>query len=616
MAVERNPAFEALLDFLKRNRGFDFTGYKRATLTRRVTRRMQSLGIDDVEAYQDYLELHQGEFTHLFNTILINVTRFFRDPDAWDHLRSTAIRQLAESSEDRQIRVWSAGCASGEEAYTLAMVLAEELGAERFKSQVKIYATDVDEADLDVARHGVYDAKAVANVPPPLLETYFDETAGRHVFRKDYRRCIIFGRHDLMQDAPISRVDVLTCRNVLMYFNAEAQTRILNRFHFSLVPDGAIMLGQVEMLLAQSDLFTPIDPRRRIFKRSGAATLRERLAVLAREPRPPTPEPAPREARERSAAFDVVPVAAVVIDGGGFLTAANYRARTLFGLRANDLGRPFQDLELSYRPVELRSWIERVRRNAAAERVADVEWHTSNGQRLWLTVDVSPVANGDAAPPGDVTISFLDNSALRQLRDELTHANRELEVAYEELQSTNEELETTNEELQSTVEELETTNEELQSTNEELETMNEELQSTNEELHGMNRELQSRESELHKVASFLETMLSAMSSGVVVVDTELRVEVWNAGVEDLFGLRQDEVKGRHLSNLDSGLPVAELSAPVRHVINENFRKEVTIAAHNRLGRGIRCSVMMAPMANEADGTPRGAVLLIREVADG
>ncbi|MGN6338328.1 CheR family methyltransferase, partial [Mycobacterium sp.] len=223
MDTTTDEAFEGLLRYMRDSRGFDFTGYKRTSLMRRVRHRMDQAGYTAFDEYLDFLQASSDEFTALFNTILINVTSFFRDPEAWEFVSTEVIpRLLAERGPDDPIRVWSAGCASGQEAYTLAMLLAEALGAEAFRQRVKIYATDVDEDALSEARSASYDAKAVESVPPDLLARYFEQVnGGRYVFHKDLRRAVIFGRNDLVKDAPISRVDLLVCRNTLMYLNAE-----------------------------------------------------------------------------------------------------------------------------------------------------------------------------------------------------------------------------------------------------------------------------------------------------------------------------------------------------------------------------------------------------------
>lgn len=234
-----DEAFEALLRYMRDSRGFDFTGYKRTSLMRRVRHRMDQAGYTTFEQYLDVLQASSDEFASLFNTILINVTAFFRDPEAWEFIRVEVIpRMLAERGPADTIRVWSAGCASGQEAYTLAMLLAEALGPDAFRQRIKIYATDIDEEALTEARAASYDAKAVESVPEDLLARYFEHVNGRYIFHKDLRRAVIFGRNDMVKDAPISRVDLLVCRNTLMYLNAETQRNVLGRLRFALAPPG------------------------------------------------------------------------------------------------------------------------------------------------------------------------------------------------------------------------------------------------------------------------------------------------------------------------------------------------------------------------------------------
>jgi two-component system CheB/CheR fusion protein len=258
--------FEALVAFLKQSHGFDFSVYKRSSLMRRVLVRMQTIGARGFAAYLDSLQVDPGEFTRLFDTILINVTSFFRDPAPWDYLRDQMIpRLLAAPAGGSGLRVWSAGCASGEEAYSIAMLLAEAMGLEAFRERVRIYATDVDEEALRQARAGVYGGRVAEHVPAPLLAKYFDRRGDGYTVGRALRRSVIFGRHDLIQDAPISRVDLLICRNCLMYFTTEAQARILRRFHFALLPQGVLFLGKAETLLAQSPMFEAADLKRRIF---------------------------------------------------------------------------------------------------------------------------------------------------------------------------------------------------------------------------------------------------------------------------------------------------------------------------------------------------------------
>lgn len=613
--------FEHLLEYLRQTRGFDFTGYKRPSLMRRIARRMQVVDIKNYPDYVDYLEVHPEEFFALFNTILINVTSFFRDPAAWECVEKVVIpRLIADKPAGEGIRVWSAGCASGEEAYSIAMLLCGALGREEFKRRVKVYATDIDEEALTIARQGTYTAKEVQSIPVNLRDEYFDVASNRYIFNPDLRRSVIFGRHDLVQDAPMSRLDLLICRNVLMYFNAETQSRILGRFNYALNKNGYLFLGKAEMLLVHSNLFSPLEMRHRIFCKQTQVSLRDRLLVFAQTPGAGLDlnSNLNRHVRLRDASFELGEIAQVVVDADGVLLMANQLARQTFGIDPKDVGRPFQDLELSYRPVELRSLIEQAYTERKAMSVGNVERRLKNGERTYLEVNVTPLIEADTLM--GVTITFKDVTGYHNLEDQVLRArqesetiNEELQAANEELQSTNEELETTNEELQSTNEELETTNEELQSTNEELETMNEELQSTNEELQTINEELRQRTDELNESNSFLSSILSSLRGGVAVVDKNLNILVWNYLAEDLWGLRSDEVKGQSLLSLDIGLPMSQLRNPIRSSINDGGEmQELIWDAVNRRGRSIKCRVTINPF-KASGGDRQGAVIMMEEM---
>ncbi len=617
-------ALERLLDYLKRTRGFDFTGYKRASLTRRVDKRMQAVDVDGYDRYVEFLEANPAEFAQLFNTILINVTSFFRDDAPWEYLRDELVPAIvAGKGPGDPVRVWSAGCATGEEAYSLTMAFAEALGVERARECLKVYATDVDEEALTIARHGTYDERAVLGVPPALLDRYFEHADGRYTFRKELRRLAIFGRNDLIQDAPISRIDLLVSRNVLMYFDAETQSKVLARFHFALNDGGHLFLGRAESMLSHLSTFAPVDLKRRVFVKVPRPTFRDRLLVASRAATAEAGDwPGGREAerergeRLREAALHASPVAQLVVERSGVLAFANDRARTLFRLVGGDLGRPLQDLELSYRPVELRSRIEQAYADRRPVTIDDVQWR-AGGDLRWYEVQLVPLLD-EAREPLGVSVTFADVTGNRRLQVELEHSHQELESAYEELQSTNEELETTNEELQSTVEELETTNEELQSTNEELETMNEELQATNEELQTINEELRSRGDELNQVNRFLESVFFSVRSGVAVLDRDLTVLVWNPRAEDLWGLRHEEVEGSNFLALDIGFPVEQVKPALRAALAEDGDGagfETVVPATNRRGRPIRCRVFGTPLRSAAGGAPQGVILLMEDATE-
>jgi two-component system CheB/CheR fusion protein len=605
--------FEPLLDYLTRVRGFDFTAYKRPSLMRRIQKRIQTVGIERFGDYMDYLEVHPDEFEQLFNYILINVTGFFRDESAWDLLRDEVIPAvIGELGSTRIVRIWSAGCASGEETYSIAMLLAEALGRDAFRDRVKIYATDVDDQALGQARAATYMERQVQPVPPPFLDRYFVRDNDRFVFDKDLRRSVIFGRHDLIQDAPISRVNILLCRNTLMYFNTEAQNRILARFHFALVPEGVLFLGKAEMLFTYSRLFTPIDLRRRVFKKIAKDGWRDRMAILNQAADDDANGPT---GPMYSAILDASPHPQIAIDNAGTLAMFNERARSIFNIVPSDIGRPIQDLEMSYRPVELRSLIDQAGGERRTVTLNDVEWQMVGRPPRFFDVSVVPLIDGGGRVLG-MSISFNDVTRAQDLQVQLDRSRHDLETAYEELQSTNEELETTNEELQSTVEELETTNEELQSTNEELETMNEELQSSNEELQTINDELRQRGDDLNQSNGFLESILTGMRSGVIVLDRELHVIAWNPRAEDLWGLRADEVRSQNFLNLDIGLPTGQLREGIRACLNgDGGHMEEVVPATNRRGRGITCRISATPLTG-GNKEVRGVILIMDEQASG
>jgi two-component system, chemotaxis family, CheB/CheR fusion protein len=601
-----DPSFEQLLEYVRDTRAFDYKGYKRPSLMRRFEKRVQAVGAESWDEYRAYLNEHPDEFNELFDTILINVTGFFRDPETWDFLRDDVIPQLLERKGKRApIRVWSAGCASGEEAYSVAILLTEALGEDQFKERVKVFATDVDEPALTQARHAAYAQKQLAEIPDELREKYFTGLNHLLSFRNDIRRCVIFGRNDLMQDPPISRVDLLLSRNTLMYFNAPAQERILANFYFALVRSGFLVLGKAESLQRRGDLFVPYDLKRRVFVRNTAPETEpraNRLRIVDEEGEEPLTIPI-------EPAFEQAPLSQLVVDSGGRIAAINHHARAMFGLKSADVGRPLQDLEVSYRPVELRSIIERVRDERRPLTTKEVEWHLADGDLRYLDVQVSPLTSmtGEFIA---VSVTFTDVTRYRSLHEDLERARRDLETAYEELQSTVEELETTNEELQSTNKELETTNEELQSTNEELETMNEELQSANEELETMNDELRDRTDAAMNASTFLSSILGSIRQGVIVVDREFRVRAWSDTAADLWGIRADEIQDQNFLNLDIGLPVGELREPMRHVLSGEDADTVELDAYNRRGQPIRCRVSFAQINSHRDGAVEGVILVV------
>jgi two-component system CheB/CheR fusion protein len=495
------------------------------------------------------------------------------------------------------------------------MLLSEVLGTSEYRERAKIYATDVDEDALTHARQGRAVEKDLEEVPASLREKYFEREGDDHyVLRTELRRSIIFGRHDLVQDAPISRIDLLVCRNTLMYFEPEAQARILARLHYALSEKGYLFLGKAEMLLRRDTLFVPVDLKQRIFNKLPRVGGRDQRVAAAQGGTLDPADHSTRQSRLRELMVDALPVAQLVVDLGGIVVAINERARSVFGLVVADVGRPLQDLEVSYRPIELRSLIDQAYRDRRSLEARDVERRTANGETQYFDVKVVQLTDKDGGLLG-ASIAFTDVTGYNRVNRELERSKQELETTSEELQATNEELETTNEELQSTVEELETTNEELQSSNEELETMNEELESTNTELETINTEMQQRGTQLDQINVFMEEVLANVKTGVAVLDRDLRVQLWNQQSEELWGVRASETLGQPLLALDIGLPVSELVVPINEAIKSaNGFREVTVNATNRRGKRFMCRVQCSAMAAVDGG--RGAILLMEAVEQG
>jgi len=611
---EVDSTLEELLVFIRDSRGFDFTGYKRSSLARRIRKRMHEAGVADYLDYRDRLESSAEEFGHLFNTILINVTGFFRDAETWTYLQREVMPDLiADAEKFSDIRVWSAGCASGEEAYSLAIAFAEALGIEETAKRVKIYGTDVDEDALRDARTGIYTAKALEAIPSELRSKYFEQNGVHFAFRPELRRRVIFGRHDITRDAPISRLDLLVCRNTLMYFNVETQSQVIDRFHFALREGGELFLGKAEMLLSDSERFEVVSMRQRIFRRRPGMAVPRYQTMPIRLDTIGSPEirEVSRKRQLRDLALEAAPFAILGIDADGMVVLINSQMRSVFGMTSRDLSRPFHDLEISYRPVELRSLIERAYAEHRVVRVNSVELRLGPEEVQYWDIQIQPLWGSDGLSAGAM-LMFIDATVSTRVQLELKRNREDLDTAHEELQSTNEELETTNEELQSSIEELETTNEELQSTNEELETTNEELQSGNEELETMNEEMRARTAELDEARTFLEGVLFSVAAGVVVLDRSLLVRSWNKGAEELWGLRADEVRNQAFFNLVFGLPTTEVHNLVQECLASGQRTgPIHVAAINRIGRSFTCTVTYSPL--KSNGAGEGAVLLMEEV---
>jgi len=490
------------------------------------------------------------------------------------------------------------------------MLLAERLGENAGNYAIKIYATDIDEDALSTARHAMYRLDQIKNVPERLVDRYFTRDGQLYRFRRDIRRWCIFGSHNLTQAPPLSHIDLLICRNVLIYFTGELQERILNRFHYAIREDGFLFLGRSESLLARSKLFTPVNLKWRIFQRT-AAGARQVAAVLPENvigegiraaPRAELPAPAARIQR----ALEALPAGLMIIDATDTILSWNPAAEALFDVPvASALGRKFRDLDVSYRVEGLRARIEDVKARHAPARMDDVTFSRRNGDVVHADIVIAPLFEVHRL----IGVLVYANEATEhaRLKEQMTRIAEQHATAIEELQSTNEELETTNEELQSTNEELETTNEELQSTNEELETTVEELQAANTELGTLNAEMEGRGAELRRLDSYHQAVLNSMEHAFFVTDRSVVVSTWNHAAERMWGLRNEQVVGRDLFSFPLGDGASLRRRAIEDVLGRGTTLEVADVPYTLPGGEVRRTVLKLAPLRGAGGEITGII---------
>ena len=659
-----DPDLARLLARLRERHGIDFGAYKTPTIARRLRRRVAAAGSATLSDYLGYLDEHPEEEQRLVADFLIKVTRFFRDPALFAHLRETILPELADNAhaDGRELRLWSAGCATGEEAYSLALIVAETLNNSAGALPVRIFATDLDETALAFARRGIYPASALQDVPPALVDRYFIERDGAFEVSKLVRSLIIFGNHDLAQRPPFPHTDLILCRNVLIYFTNELQRRALEIFAYSLRDDGVLVLGKSETTSPIDGAFVPIERRLRIFRRQGPrprippARLPDTTGVR------PVPLFVPRthaalELRHRQAESAQVaaesaetraekvirrlPFGVAVVDRHYDLETINGVARELLGIHGTAVGQDLVHLAQRVPSTALRSGIDAVLRGAPSWQLdMVVTTETATGETRHLTITCHPDrvdADGAAAT---VMVVIADVSAavssergaaeaaaraegqaaeLRETIDRMATSNRQLLEANRELTDTIDGLREQGEELrqaaasaQVAAEEIETLNEELQSSNEELETLHEEAQATVEELSVANDELQARSAEVEELAAThaaeqerLSAVLAGMGDAVLVVDHQGKVVRTNAAYDELLV----SLGGTFTPADENGMPLPEALTPARRVARgEAFRVEFTVGA----SAGDRRWFEATGRALSGDSA---GVLVIRDITD-
>ncbi len=590
---------EKVVILLRSKTGHDFSMYKKNTVYRRIERRMGIHQIVRIAAYVRYLQENPQEVELLFRELLIGVTNFFRDPAAWAHLQEEAIPALlAAHPTGRVLRAWSAGCSTGEEAYTLAIAFKEALTKVKPKAgfTLQIFATDLDQDAIDKARQGVYPANIAADVSAERLQRFFVKEGNGYRVGKEIREMVTFATQNVIMDPPFTKVDILICRNLLIYLTPELQKKLLPLFHYSLSPGGVLFLGSAENVSAHTDLFAPLNLKARLFRRRDSVLPAEPVvfpaSFVSALPGAPKESTKLKPAANLQSLADQVllqhfsPPAVLVNDKGDILYISgrtgkylepaagkanwNISAMAREGLRV-ELGIAFQRALRQKEAITVKGL--KAGEGAAAPTVdvtvqAIEEPEALQGMVMIVFSDVPTPP--ETKTPGRSRTASAGNVRLLELEQALQQAREELSTTREEMQSSQEELKSTNEELQST-------NEELQSTNEELTTSREEMQSLNEELQTVNAEQHSRIEELARIDNDMRNLLNSTEIVTVFLDKELRVRRFTTGANKLFKLLPGDV-GRPLSDLASDLLYPELTEEAQVVLRKLAFSEKQIAA--------------------------------------
>jgi two-component system CheB/CheR fusion protein len=575
---------------IRNQTGHDFSHYKRNTIRRRIARRLAVHQIENLEHYTKLLQESPEEVNILAREMLITVTNFFRDHEAWESLKEHVIRPLVEQKPpEMPLRVWVAGCATGEEAYTVAILFQEDIAAHDRRRALQIFATDLDEESINIARRGFYPKSIAADVSTARLQRFFTVEGNSYKIKNNIRESIVFAKHNLIKDAPFSKLDLLCCRNVLIYMDNTLQKKLIPMFHYTLNPGGHLFLGESESIGVFADLFAPTDSKNKIFKRKPVETgyepeTREVGYPVAAEGtrevvRPLKPAHDPVAIGERMILRDYS-LPCVLIDKDYNIVFFNGDMRKYLNQPG---GRPTFNIMQMARP-EVHFRLNRLLKRAFQEnRIAtemDVQIRVDDH---YLDTDIMARPVGEAGEGHEIMLVVFKSHpketkktegggpAVTEVPEEekntrVRELEQELRSTREYLQTTIEELETSNEELKSSNEELQSTNEELQSTNEELDTSREELQSTNEELRTINAEHQQKIDELSKAYDDLNNLLGASEVATLFLDHDLKIRRFTAPARKIFRLIDRDI-GRPLDDISTTLQCGDLLTDIRNVLD-------------------------------------------------
>jgi two-component system CheB/CheR fusion protein len=566
----------------------DFRHYKQPTIRRRLVRRMALHRLTEVGSYVKLLESDPAEARALFQDLLIHVTRFFREPDSFAALAEHVFpKLLTDHNGNRPIRVWVCGCATGEEPYSLAITLVEFLEKVKSSVPVQIFATDVSDMAIEKARAGLYPATIAADVGANRLRRFFTKTDGHYRVTKSIRDMCVFARQDLTRDPPFSRLDLVMCRNVLIYLNADLQKRLIGLFHYGLHPNGYLILGHAETIGAQAGLFTMIDKRHRIHRKKSAprdptgmtfASERHESMVVHQSARfEPRTADHGLQVEINKAILDRYAPAGVVVDAD--MQIVQFRGQTGKFLEAAPGAATLNLFKMTREGLVygLRTAVNAARKTKAPARKDGLHIRTGRTSQT-VAIEVIPLTG---LPRPHFLVLFEESAGKSQAEEppakraaktgagkdgaELRVLRQELQASREYMQSVIQELEAANEELQSANEEILSSNEELQSTTEELDTAKEELQSTNEELNTLNEELHGRNDELSRVNSDLVNLLASVQIAIVIVGDDMRVRRFTPMAEKVLNLISADI-GRPIMDIRTNLKTWDLKQSISKVI--------------------------------------------------
>ncbi len=589
-------AFARIFETIRNETGIDFAEYKSTTINRRVRRRMAVHRIEKVSDYADLLKDNAEECEQLREDMLIRVTGFFRDPDVFSFLRNQVLPGLLEErSVEDPLRVWVPACATGEEVYSLAIVIAEALKASGQIVPFQIFGTDISERSIEMARDGIYPKNIMQQVPEPLLERYFSSRDGSYVISRALRDVCIFAKQDLTRDPPFSKLDLVSCRNVLIYLESSLQRRVFSVLEYALKSGGILVLGSSETTGAASESFTPLHRQFRIYeKKTEDRRFPLDLGTWERNPLPATRARRPTMFRENQSVIEqadeiilhqVAPPGVVINEN---FDVIQFRGRTSRYLEPPPGSPSFNIMKMARQGLlaELRTGVERAKRSGEGVRRQNVRVRLDDD---YILVDLEIIPLATAEKERHYLLLFEERAAIALPAQEeeseedgrsVSRLKRELESTREYLQSIIEEQEAMNEELRSANEEIQSNNEELQSMNEELETAKEELQSSNEELTTLNDELEMRNHELNTLNDDLSNILTSIEIPVIILGRDLRIRRFNPSAQERLNLIPADV-GRPLSDLRASLEIERLEETVLSVIETLSLREIPLEGPRR-----------------------------------